>query len=74
MKHMAYIRETYKVPAKRGGRIEFSGDETAKFIMGFLYQPKRGTIVSARGGYIRVRFDGYTTWRALHPTWKVRYL
>jgi hypothetical protein len=74
MGHMEYIRKTYNVPAKRGARIEFSGDETAKFIQGFLYQPKRGTIVSARGGYIRVKFDGYDTWRALHPTWRIKYV
>lgn len=74
MKHMEWIRKNYNVPAKRGARIEYSGDETAKFIQGFLYQPKRGTIVSARGGYIRVRFDGSTLVQAFHPTWKIRYL
>ncbi len=74
MKHMEWIRKNYNVTAKRGGRIEYSGDEMAKFIQGFLFQPKRGTIVAARGGYIRVRFDNEIMIKALHPTWKVKYL
>jgi len=74
MGHMEYIRKTYGVPAKRGARISFSGDDVGKFIQGFLYRPRCGTIISARNGYIRVRFDGAATWRALHPTWKVKYL
>ncbi len=74
MKHMEYIRNTYRVPAKRGARIEYDGDEMAKFIRGFLYKPKKGTIVAARGGYLRVRFDHQRHIVTLHPTWKVRYL
>ena len=74
MKNMAYIRNYYKVPAKRGARIEWSGDEMAKFIRGFLYIPKKGTIVAARGGYLRVRFDNEQHIVTLHPTWKVKYL
>jgi hypothetical protein len=71
---MEYIRKTYNVPAKRGARIEFTGDSLAKFIYGFLYKGKKGTIVAARGGYIRVRFDGQIDIKTLHPTWEVRYL
>jgi hypothetical protein len=74
MKHMEYIRKTYNVPAKRGARVEYSGDETAKFIQGFLYTPRKGTIVSARGGYVRVRFDNSTLVQAFHPTWRIKYL
>lgn len=74
MKHMEYIRKYYNVPAKRGARIEYYGDSLAKFIMGFLYQPKRGTIVAARNGYLRVRFDDNNRIATLHPTWNVRYL
>lgn len=70
---MKYIRDNYRVPAKRGARIEYT-DSTALFIMGFLYQPKRGTIVRSRGQYIRVRFDGETMIRTLHPKCNVRYL
>ena len=73
MKHMEYIRKTYRVPAKRGARIEFF-DSTALFIMGFLYSPRRGTIVAARNGYIRVRFDHENCIRTLHPKSCVKYL
>ena len=71
---MKWIRDNYNVPAKRGARIEYSGDEMAKFIKGFLYTPRKGTIVSARDGYIRVRFTDSDMIHTLHPTWKVRYL
>lgn len=74
MQHMKWIRDNYHVPAKRGARIEYSGNEIARFIQGFIYQPKRGTIVSARNGYIRVRFDNSNMINILHPTWRVRYL
>lgn len=70
---MQYIRDNYRVPAKRGARIEYT-DSTALFIMGFLYQPRRGTIVAAKGQYIRVRFDNETIIRTLHPKCNVRYL
>jgi hypothetical protein len=71
---MRYIRDYYGVPAKRGARIEVDND-LAKFITGFLYKRRRGTVVASRGGYIRVRFDADPrTIRTLHPTWKVRYL
>ena len=73
MKHMQWIRDNYNVPAKRGARIEFT-DSTALFIMGFLYQPRRGTVVAARGGYLRVRFDNEKFIRNLHPKCNVRYL
>jgi hypothetical protein len=72
---MAYIREYYGVPAKRGARILYDGDSLAKFIMGFMYHPKPGTVVAAKGNYIRVRFDSNPKEIVtLHPTWNVRYL
>lgn len=74
MKHMEYIRKTYNVPAKRGARIEYSGDEVTKFLMGFLYTPRKGTIVAARDGYIRVRMDNSDFIQSFHPTWKINYL
>lgn len=70
---MKYIRDYYKVPAKRGARIEFD-DEMSKFLLGFLYKPKRGTIVGSKHGYLRVRFDNQKHITTLHPTWKVTYL
>ncbi|MQB00525.1 MAG: hypothetical protein GEU78_09580 [Actinobacteria bacterium] len=66
---MQYIRDYYKVPAKRGGRILYTyGGE-------LIGQPGEGTIVGAKDQYLRVRFDSdpsriYT----LHPTWSVEYL
>jgi hypothetical protein len=71
---MKRIREYYNVPAKRGARVEYGGDDLAKFIRGFMYAPKKGTVVGSRGDYIRVRFDGSSAIETLHPTWKVRYL
>ena len=58
---MEYIRKRYKVPAKRGARIRFDG----------CYA---GTIVAARYGRLRVRFDGQKRIARLHPTWGVEYL
>ena len=56
---MDYIRKTYNVPAKRGGRIRFQG--------------RAGVIVGARDARLRARFDGIGT-VALHPTWEIEYL
>lgn len=61
---LEYIRDHYGVPARRGGRIRYTG----------LAWPAVGTIVAARGQYLRVRFDGDSEIHTLHPTWKVEYL
>jgi hypothetical protein len=57
---MIYIRKAYGVPAKRGGRVRYRGRE--------------GTITSACGPHLRVRFDGDKRTSILHPTWSVDYL
>lgn len=58
---LKYIRDYYKVPAKRGMRVTVDG--------------KPGVITaSARGPYIMVRFDGDKFSRAAHPTWRVEYI
>lgn len=57
---MGYIRETYKVPAKRGMRVRFNG--------------LNGRIVGSRGGYLRVRLDGSKRPLICHPTWEMVYL
>jgi hypothetical protein len=57
---MAWIRQYYGVPAKRGGRILFEG------------QP--GVITSARGAGLRVRMDGEKRSIPIHPVWEVVYL
>ena len=81
---MKYIRDYYKVPAKRGARIAFGIEQESdlsKFIYGFLdaHTPEiiwhEGTIISAKEGYIRVRFDhDLKRVATLHPTWSVKYL
>ena len=61
---MEYIRKTYGVPAKRGGRVEYNANGGK---IG-------GTIRSARGPYIYVQLDGDSFTIPLHPTWQLRYL
>lgn len=63
---MDYIRRTFGVPAKRGGRIRFSGNIGP--------EPLTGTIVGSQNGRLRVRFDGEYRTRLLHPTWEIIYL
>jgi hypothetical protein len=61
---MDYIRRTYNVPAKRGGRVQFTA----------AYDALKGTIVSSRGPWIRVRWDETGRVQTLHPTWQIVYL
>ncbi len=61
---MAWVRKNYRVPAKRGGRVEYTGDG----------KPELGAIRSAGGGYINVQLDGVKHTMPFHPTWKIRYL
>ena len=61
---LQYIRDTYGVPAKRGGRIEYTGNGTAI----------QGVITGSKGAHILVRLDGDRRSLAFHPTWKIRYL
>jgi hypothetical protein len=61
---MQWIRKRYNVPAKRGGRVEYTGK-------GF---PEFGTIKSADGDYLRIRLDGLKRTKLFHPTWKLQYL
>lgn len=63
MSAIQYIRDTYHVPAKIGGRV--------------CYEGKPGTITGTSGPHLIVRPDerkhkGYR-W-ILHPTWHVEYL
>ena len=57
---MQYIRDYYKIPAKRGGRVEFDG--------------RPGTIMSSNGAKLRIKLDGDTYSRLYHPTWNIKYL
>jgi hypothetical protein len=61
---LAWIRKYYGVPAKRGGRVEYTGE-------GY---PELGTIFGASGAHLRVRLDGANRTTPFHPTWKLRYL
>lgn len=62
---MEWVRKTYGVPAKRGGRVEYAGDG----------RPELGTIISATtSGYLKVELDSHPRAIKLHPTWKLRYL
>lgn len=55
----AYVRQTYRVPAKRGMRVRVDD--------------RLGTIVSFPGQYLGVRFDGERRTLRCHPTWRVEY-
>lgn len=61
---MQYIRDYYRVPAKRGGRVEYTGGGKAT----------TGTITGTSGARLRVRMDGDTAAGNYHPTWAMRYL
>jgi len=63
---LAYIRDTYGVRAKRGGRVQFdgSGANVAKV----------GTITGARGSHILIKMDGESRSASYHPTWQLTYL
>lgn len=59
-----WIRKMYGVPAKVGGRVEYTGGKT----------PCLGTITGARGGHLRIKLDGDLASNPYHPTWELRYL
>lgn len=65
MSGMAQIREPRQVPAKRGGRVRYTGGQDG---------PRLGTIKSARNGYLMILLDGDKFARTFHPTWKLEYL
>jgi hypothetical protein len=59
-----YIRRYYRVPAKVGGRVRYSGDG----------EPKEGTIRGTSGPHLRIKLDGERHIHVFHPTWKLEYL
>ena len=61
---MEQTRQYYKVPAKRGGRVLYTGGES----------PRYGTIRSAKGHYLRIQLDGDKHAGYYHPTWEIEYL
>lgn len=67
---MDYIRRTYRVPARRGGRVVYTDSDGVKFYC---------TIKSATSsGHLRVLVDdriaGYRWRMKLHPTFNLEYL
>jgi hypothetical protein len=61
---MKYVRDYYEVPAKRGGRVQYTGGK----------EPQLGTIIGARGASLRIRLDGDKRPGFFHPTWELEYL
>jgi hypothetical protein len=61
---IAWVRKTYGVPAKVGGRVEYTGRGT----------PQGGTITGARDGRLRIRLEGRKHSTSFHPTWRLQYL
>ena len=64
---MSYIRKTYDVPAKRGGRVRFCSPvcDSRSF---------SGTIIGSRGAHVRVRSDIDGRVYTLHPSWNLKYI
>lgn len=63
---MAQLREHYNVPAKRGGKIEFTDKNNRQ---------RQGVITSASTSLrLRVRLEGLNHPVALHPTWNINYI
>ncbi|GHE82587.1 hypothetical protein GCM10019059_44960 [Camelimonas fluminis] len=65
---MAWVRKYYGVPARRGGRVEYTGGwkDKAKSTL--------GTIRSASGGRLNIQLDGEKHASPFHPTYELRYL
>ena len=61
---LKWIREQYNVPAKRGGRVRYTGSSQEQF----------GTILRATGHLLRIQMDGQTFAGLYHPTWELEYL
>jgi len=59
-----YIINAYNVPAKKGGRVEYTGGPI----------PMQGEITGADGARLLIRLDGQKHARRYHPTWELRYL
>lgn len=63
---LQYIREYYGVPAKRGGRVKYTGSSRRG--------PEFGTIVGSKGAHVRIRIDGQKCAENYHPTYALNYL
>jgi hypothetical protein len=63
---MKLVRKFYRVPAKRGGRVRYTGEGKDK--------PELGTITGSDGAHLRIRLDGRKISLIFHPTWEMEYL
>lgn len=61
---MEYVRNRYGVPARRGGRVEYTG----------CGKKELGAIRSASDGRLNIQLDGIKHTMPFHPTWELRYL
>lgn len=62
---IAWVRKYYGVPAKVGGRVEYTGERG---------KSAYGTICGASGSHLSIRLDGCKHSLPFHPTWELRYL
>lgn len=60
-----YIRRTYNVPAKRGGKVEYLSRDGERTV---------AVIVGSSGYRLRVRFGDNKHTSTMHPTWRLKYL
>lgn len=58
-----YIRDTYRVPAQKDGRVRYTGGGASQL----------GTIIGSRNAYLRLKMDDGET-GLYHPTWEMEYL
>lgn len=61
---LAIVRKLYGVPAKRGGRVIYTGSG----------KPEYGSITSADGAHLNIRLDGMKHTMSFHPTWELEYI
>lgn len=61
---MEWVRKNYGVPAKRGGRVEYTG----------CGKKALGTNRSANGAHLMIQLDGVKHAMPFHPTWRLRYV
>lgn len=59
-----YINNTYDLAAKKGARVEYTGDHKTKF----------GVITGVEGAHLMIRLDGEKHAYPYHPTWELRLL
>lgn len=61
---LEYIQTYYGVPARIGGKVEYTGDGSSQ----------RGTITGTQNAHLMIRLDGRHDASPFHPTWELRYL